>query len=259
MLWILLVYAWGMSSPVESVAVVILHYGKPELTARLHAQLLSSDPAQAEHIYVLDNAAPQPYPDAHVRLDENLYWGGALAWAVQEFARRGYERLWFFNNDVYFLTAPPVLHAAYARLAALERTLGTVGVYHPAVEKTPYHPQMRAPASVQYRVASVLDGIAPLIHLGALKRAGGVDIAGNPRGYGVDIITSLRIREAKYSLVVDNHLLVRHLYHSTAKSVDGFLAQASAQQDAYMTARLGENWRGHVERMQHENIDYERF
>ena len=41
---------------------VILHYGSAASTARLHAQLLAQSGEM--DIRVLDNAAPEPYPQA---------------------------------------------------------------------------------------------------------------------------------------------------------------------------------------------------
>ena len=49
----------------RSPVVVILHYGRPEVTRRLHGQLLSSDPDWRERIMVLDNHAPAPYSQAY--------------------------------------------------------------------------------------------------------------------------------------------------------------------------------------------------
>ena len=101
------------------IAACILHYGDPSLTGRLYGQL-EAEP----DVYILDNAAPDPFPGAWKRLDENLFWAGAFAWALREFEYMGYTHLWFFNNDAYFLSRPPYIKTAAVRLARMELALG---------------------------------------------------------------------------------------------------------------------------------------
>ncbi len=89
------------------LAVCILHYGNAAMTGTLHKQFVEGNAAHDRDIYVLDNNSPTPYPGAFERLPGNLFWGGALAYAVDLFADRGYTHLWFCNNDIFFLSAPP--------------------------------------------------------------------------------------------------------------------------------------------------------
>ena len=98
---------------------VILHYGAVELTMRLHRQLLASDPGERDRILVFDNSAEQPYPQAWVRSDRNLYWAGAFESAVETLAAKGVTHVWFLNNDLEFMTRPPVIGRVRERLASL--------------------------------------------------------------------------------------------------------------------------------------------
>lgn len=82
------------------MATVILHYGNPDMTARLHDQIITADPGYAEDVFVVDNHAPLPYPKADVRMERNVFWAGALEYCLNDAARKGYSHLWFLNNDI---------------------------------------------------------------------------------------------------------------------------------------------------------------
>lgn len=254
------------------IMVCILHYGDPALTRRLHRQLLESDPAWAPHIRVLDNAAPQHYEGAYgkgeknalgvdagaignwERLPENIYWSGALDFALECAEREGYSHLWFFNNDVIFTSAPPYLSRAAERLRRLEGICGPVGIYAPAVERNPYHAQMVRNSAAQWRRAAYVDGIAPLLNLEAVRAVGGLDVNGNVYGYGLDIWLSLRMSRAGWPVLVDHQVALRHTYHSTAGRLEGFLARAGKAEKIFLTERLGADYKDQIKVLQ---LDYE--
>lgn len=241
-------------SPVRAVAV-ILHYGDPRRTRRLYEQLRPEAEKADFPVLVLDNAAPEPSPGAWRRLPENRYWAGAFAVAVAAARDMGRTHLWFCNNDIVFTSRPPYLGRALARLARLERVLGRVGLYSPAFEASPYHPQMVAGEGDGYRLVGILDGVAPLVSLDCLEAVGGLDAADNPRGYGVDVWLSVRAAAAGWHLVVDRQLIVRHRHHSAARDVPGFLAEAARAEAAYLLARLGPGYRERLRARQAETID----
>jgi GT2 family glycosyltransferase len=222
--------------------VVILHFGDPDRTRLLHDQLLG-DPDPDVPVLVLDNAAPRPYPGAWRRLERNLYWAGALDWTARAMAEEGYSHLWFCNNDIAFVSRPPHLGRALGRLARLEATLGPVGLYSPAFRHSPYHPQMVVREDGQYREVAVMDGVAPLLDLRCLEAVGGLDFVDNPFGYGVDVVLSTRVHDAGWHLVVDHQVVVHHRHHSAAREVPGFLEAAAQAEAAYLTRRLGPDYR----------------
>ncbi|WP_421900701.1 glycosyltransferase family 2 protein [Maridesulfovibrio sp.] len=224
------------------LALVILHYGDPALTSRVKEQLEQSDPKWAEHIYVLDNHAPEPFAGAWRRLDDNLYWAGALDYCLKEFESRGYTHLWFLNNDIWFGSKPPHILKAWKRLEHLDAKIGPIGVYSPATHRSPYHPQMIEKPGVQYSLVPYIDGISPLFNIECLNKIGGLDYEGNIYGYGVDVWNSLALHRAGFPVVVDHQVTIRHIYHSTAKKVEGFLAIAAETQHKYMADRLGDNY-----------------
>ncbi len=237
-----------LSSP--TLAVVILHYGAPALTQRLLSQLRASDPELGQRVLVLDNHAPEPFPDAWRRLDRNLYWGGALAYCLQACRELGCSHLWYLNNDIAFISRPPHLERAWQRLQRLDARLGPVGVYSPSVLRNPYHAQMVQRPEGQFRLVPYIDGIAPLFRLECLDALGGLDLGANPYGYGVDVWTSLAAHRAGWPVVVDHQVALRHSYHSTARRVEGFLALAGAAQDAYLEERLGPGYAAELQRLQ---------
>ncbi|MBQ4133528.1 MAG: hypothetical protein IJD04_07350 [Desulfovibrionaceae bacterium] len=239
-----------MAETVYKLAACILHYGSPELTERIFLQLRDEP-----DVFVLDNAAPEPFPGAWVRLPDNLYWAGALEWAAAHFDAQGYTHLWFLNNDAYFLSRSPIIKITLQRLARMEKMLGRVGIYTPAVSASPYHPQMVQNRAVQCRQTAVVDGIAPLLNLQCLREIGGVDASDNPWGYGVDLWLSVRAGRAGWLNLVDNQVVVRHNYHSTAARIHGFMERAALAEVAFLKARLGRDYKNKIQELQAECRD----
>lgn len=225
---------------------IILHYGSPELTAGLFALLRTANPAQP--IRVFDNAAPLAFPHAWHRAESNLYWAGALETCMNLVEHEGFTHLWFLNNDVHF-PDPPHLPAILGRLARLDRRLEhPVGLWSPAVAVNPYHPQMRPSGQAGcLRRVHLLDGPAPLLRLEAVRKAGGLDAADNPYGYGVDMWLSWRVAAQGWPVLVDQDMVMRHRAHSTAKTVEGFFDCAAQAEDAFCRARFGPEWRKRLE------------
>ncbi len=236
------------------IATVILHYGDPAMTARLHRQLELSDPDAASDLFVLDNCSPEPYPRAWLRTDRNLYWAGALAFALADRAAAGYTHVWFLNNDVSFVSSPPIIARVAGRLRRMDSVLGNgggdvagVGIYAPSVLSNPYHPQMVCAEGMQYRTVPYVDGIAPLISIACWKALGGLDHAGNPYGYGVDVWFSLCAHRAGWPVVVDHQVVLRHRYHSTARTITGFMQTAAEAEQAYLAERMGHDFRAQMD------------
>jgi len=237
-----------------SLATIILHYGKPALAARLQAQLSASDPEYT--VRVLDNAAPEPYPDAWLRLSENRYWAGALAHTCGLLADEGFSHVLFLNNDLVFTSQPPHLARLFGRLKHFESAgQGRVGILVPAVEKSPYHPQMVADPRLSHSDVEIVDGIAPCLDLRCLADVGGLDFDENPFGYGVDMWLSIRARRRGWRLVVDHQTRVRHRYHTTARATEGFMERAARAEHAYLAARLGPDWRAWIEALKTRRVD----
>jgi hypothetical protein len=239
------------------IAAVILHYGNPQLTMRLQQQMLAADPQRAADIMVLDNCAPEPFCGAWQRTSENLYWAGALEYTLASVMGLGYTHLWFLNNDIMFDTRPPLLARAEARMARMQRRTGAIGVWAPAVVRSPYHEHMVADPRYQFRRVAYVDGIAPVISIDCWRQTGGVDYAGNPYGYGVDIWFSLCAHRAGWAVVVDNGIVVQHAYHSTARTVSGFLETAARAENEYLTARLGLQYNELLQDMKRQWTDEE--
>ena len=222
-----------------SLAVVILHYADPGVTGRLHRQLLASDPAWAERVFVLDNHAPHPYPDPWKRTAENLYWAGALTWCADHFRTAGYSHLWFLNNDLRFTMDAGIIETAWTRLQGLNRRLGRVGIYSPAATSNKYLPRMVRDDALQFRRVRLVDGIAPLMDLDAVAEVGGIDALDNPIGYGVDLWLSHRLDRAGFPLVVDQRVSLHHDFHGSSRGDDAFWARAHSLEDAFFLRTFG--------------------
>ncbi|GAB7080410.1 glycosyltransferase family protein [Megalodesulfovibrio paquesii] len=253
---------FGAADPV----VVILHYGDPAVTARLYRQLAGTKAAPADprgrwqdRILVLDNASPQPWPAGQhlwTRLPDNRYWAGALAWTLETLRIQGRTHVWFLNNDLWFTPEAGVLDKAWQRLQALETRSGqAIGASSPAVIRHPYHPQMVQDPARQFRRVHFLDGVAPLLRLEAVQAIGGLDWEDNPRGYGVDLWLSLRLHRAGWPLMVDHQVAIRHEHHTAARQEPAFLPRAADQEDAYLRARLGADWRAVIQDLANASMD----
>lgn len=228
---------------------VILHYGSVERTSVLHEQLLESDPAQRDKILVFDNASHSPYESAWKRAEENLYWAGAFEHIMGILEGQGASHVWFLNNDATFVSKAPIIERACLRLVRVERLVGSVGVYSPAVTANPYHAQMVERPGGQFRQVRYVDGIAPLVSVEFWKRVGGLDFKGNPYGYGVDVWFSSRAQELGFACVVDHQVVIRHKYHSTAREVTGFMERAAEAEMSYLSERFGSDYRQHLKLM----------
>ena len=229
--------------------VVVLHYGDPALTRRVASELES----QGTLVHVLDNAAPLNYEGNEMirRLPENLFWAGGFAAALNWAREDGATHLWFCNNDIGFVSKPPHAPRLIARLRRMSAKLGRKpGLYAPSVIRNPYHPQMVWRDNAAFSVVCCVDGIAPVVDLECVEALGGLDAADNPRGYGVDVWLSLRAHQAGWPVVVDHGILLRHDYHTTARSVPGFMSEAARSEDKYLAARLGPDWRERLKTLQ---------
>jgi GT2 family glycosyltransferase len=235
-----------MSGLSGRLLTVILHYGDARSTARLHRQF-HERPAGGE-VRVLDNAAPEPYPQAWKRLATNIYWAGALAHTLELAEAEGFSHLWFLNNDIVFLRSGSLVGYAWHRLQRIEAKIGRVAVYSPSVTANPYHGHMVRLESGDFRTVAYVDGIAPLISLEYWREAG-LDWSDNPIGYGVDVAFSLKAPHLGWNLAVDHTLVMRHRYHETARSVPGFMHEAARLEESFLSARLGPDHRTLLQRL----------
>ena len=232
--------------------ICILHYGDADRTAKLRDALQRGDPETP--VLVLDNASPEPFPGAWARLPENLYWAGSLAWCLAALEREGNSHVWFCNNDIMPVSAPPFLGRMLARLKKLQKS-GKVGIISPSFSSNPYHAQMvRQPGGQCAKVAYV-DGIAPFIDLECVRQIGGLDFGENIYGYGVDVWLSYRASRSGWGVFVDHSVLFRHHYHTEAMQKDGFMTLAAKAEDSFMRARLGDDWRAKLQDLQRMEKD----
>lgn len=231
---------------------IILHYGNPALAKGLAETLLRADPDAQGRVQVFDNAAPEPYAGAWRRAPENVFWAGALTACLEAAREQHCTHLWFLNNDIRLISPPPFLSRIEARLRRLEAlTSKTVGLWSPAENSSPYHPQMVARCG-EAMLTPLIDGIAPLFNLEAVAAVGGVDAADNLPGYGVDMWLSLRLYRAGWLTVVDPHVQIRHRRHTTAKTISGFMETAARLEDTFLRKRLGPDWRTLLEHLKQD-------
>lgn len=239
----------------DRAVVIILHYGRAEVTRRLHQQLLDSDPGWRDRIMVLDNHAQVSYPRSWRRLESNLFWAGALDYVLHLGRDNGWSHIWFLNNDAFFISPPPHLERSWQRLRMIEKTTGPVGLFSPSFEQHPYHPQMIASNRHVYRRAKLIDGVAPLINLACWQAVGGLDCKDNAQGYGVDLYFSLRASRAGWPVIVDHQVRMRHVHHSSARSVPGFLESAGRAEKLYLQSRLGPEFARIIQNAQTSFVD----
>lgn len=234
------------------LGVVVLHYGDPQRTARLAAQM--EEGLASGVVRVLDNAAPMPFAGAWVRLPENRFWGGALVWAAQRMRQEGFSHLWFVNDDLTWMTPRPIVRA-WARLGKISAAVGPVAVYSPAFTAHPYHPQMVVRRDGDFRTVRFCDGVAPIMHLDFLATCG-VHWEDNLPGYGVDVVLSARAVDLGWQVVVDHQVVARHVFHASARRDPQFLERAARLEAAFLTRYLGPNFREVLQRWSAEMQEY---
>jgi len=60
-------------------------------------------------------------------------------------------------------------------------------------------------------------------------------------------------------VLVDHQVVVKHVYHSTARREEGFLALAARAERDYLTKRLGKNYAEELERLKNRFTDMASF
>jgi GT2 family glycosyltransferase len=230
---------------------VVLHYGDPALTRRA-VRALTRD---GSRVQVIDNAAPMPYTETNWRLPRNIFWAGGLEAALAGAREQGEAYVWFCNNDIRFAGDLPYIDLVEARIGRLVAQWGRLGLYAPCVRRNPYHAQMVRRPGIAYSRVAYIDGIAPVVSLECVDAVGGLDAGDNMRGYGVDVWLSLRASSMGWPVVVDHGLEVFHDYHTTAARIPGFLDAAAADEQRYMSARMGHTWRNVLAVLQQQRQD----
>ncbi len=227
------------------VFTVILHYGDIALTKKVANSFI----AENIEYHVLDNCAEQEYPNSWKRLEKNIYWGGALKYCLEQAKLAGADYLWFLNNDIEFIEPKNPLKKLFARINYLNKN-GKLGIYTPAVLKNPYHKQVVYKRNTEFTKVKYIDGIAPLINIDCAYKVKNLDIDSNIYGYGIESYLSLEIGNLGYDVIVDHGVVLKHEYHSTAKTVDGFLSKAAEAEHKYLSQRLGDDYREKLKKMQ---------
>ena len=214
--------------------VTILNFELPDFTDNLYDQLTPYK-GDLYDIEVIDNGSKEEKRSKYttLQLNENIYFGGALASTVDYFLNDSqYDSLLFLNNDLN-------LHG-YNYVKELRKTLfenDNVGIVTSCVlgfnsQNECYWPQMRNWGSKELRIVDWVDFQCPLIKREVLE-----NIKQYPQelwpGYGYDIYSAMTCKELNCKIGVCDWLPVVHYGEATLK-----LAKPSMEKNLYFQTAM---------------------
>lgn len=199
----------------SKTAVFILNHNLPEATDALHSAL---EPYQGcdYDLFVLDNGSAEAgiaRQTTH-RLEENLFWGGALNWAFRFIIENGkYDSLLFLNNDLSLNGANFVSRLRQELLSEPYRLVS------PCLAGPPQPwPQMQCWYTGSMRPVKWIDMQAPLFHRKLVERIGQFDKS-LQYGWGQELVCAHICGINSWPIGVADHICVEHLGSATLKNL----------------------------------------
>lgn len=204
---------------------VILNHNLPEVTNWLYYTL---KPHQNElfDLIVIDNGSrPDLIPRyAQVRLQENLYWGGALNVAFQMVLDNPmYDSLLFLNNDIDL--TPEI----FVRTLRDELFIQDFVLVSPCIagRAAPWK-QMQNWGSRETRIVKWIDMQAPLFHRKLIEKIGQFP-AELYYGWGPELICFDICQEMKWRTGVCDHVSIIHTGKQTIKQSRLFVKNSDGE------------------------------
>ena len=218
-----------------SVAIIVLNFNTTELTDALARYLEHDLRYDNKKIYVVDNGSARPCNSATHRLPENLgFTRGMHEGYLIASREHSYDAYWFLNSDIGFEHGNDVLLNLVDVLFS-SPLYGQIAPQHNSPHKFMEHAESEAHA-VPY-----LEPTATLIKASTLETVGFWDLS-LTHGWGVDYDYGYRVRCAGLSNVLTSRARITHKEHKSISDFPAYVTQASAQMNAILSQKYGENW-----------------
>jgi len=191
--------------------VIILNHNLPEYTDRLYLNLVDFQ-ADFYDLLVMDNGSKPEYLSQFtgVKLERNLYWGGALNEAFRMVLETElYDSLLFLNNDI------EVNGEVFVRSLRHELFMGDYAIVSPCIagNAKPWR-QMQNWGSNKTRDVKWVDLQSPLIHRKLIEVIRKFDDA-LYYGWGQELISSDVCAEKSWRVGVCDHISIVHYWKQT--------------------------------------------
>jgi N-acetylglucosaminyl-diphospho-decaprenol L-rhamnosyltransferase len=259
---------WARNDPLEGgealalaarTAVLIVHYGNPDLTSRAIRAVLEGSVKPGAVVVVDNDPLPYHVPQAPtpaqafllVRPDHNTGFAGGVSVGLEALSRSGLscEFVWLLNND-----ARPEPDALGPLIEAIYRRDGKALVSSRVIDESDGAPWFERPnfqpwrletshnrtartaddevvisGRVNWREAAYLPGCSLLLSISELDRLGGLDQSFFM--YGEDVDLAIRAQRAGCSLVVARRSIVLHSPSSSSSDArrERYIARATLQ------------------------------
>lgn len=218
-----------------NVAIIVLNFNTTELTDALAHYLEHDLRYPRKKLYVIDNGSARPCASATHRLPENLGFTlgmhqGYLIASQEE----SYDAYWFLNSDVGFEHGNDVL-------------LNLVDVLFSSTTHGQIAPQHNSPHKFMENALAEAQPVPYLEPTATLIKASTIEIVGFwdqnlTYGWGVDYDYGYRVREAGLSNILTSRARITHKEHKSISDYSSYVTQASAQMNAVLSQKYGENW-----------------
>lgn len=190
---------------------IILNHNLPEYTNLLY-QSLKEFQDENYDLLVMDNGSkPELMPAVmHIRLEKNLYWGGALNEAFKLVLNDPqYDSLLFLNNDM------EVTAEVFVNLLRGELFSNDLAIVSPCIagRAQPWK-QMQSWGSHETRIVKWVDLMAPLFHRKFIEAVGQYD----PElyyGWGQELLSHEVCTDRGWRIGVCDHISILHVGKQT--------------------------------------------
>jgi len=193
--------------------VIILNHNLPEYTNKLYFSLQKFE-GETYDVMVMDNGSkPEFMPTkVHIRLENNLYWGGALNEAFKIVLRDDkYDSLLFLNNDI------EVTSEVFVNLLRNELFKNDFAIVSPCLAgwAQPWK-QMQNWGYRGTRIVKWIDNQAPLFHRKLIAAIGQFD-SELYYGWGQELICFEFCQERGWQIGVCDHITILHFGKQTLR------------------------------------------
>lgn len=185
---------------------IILNHNLPDLTNWLYYSLKKHQDNTFE-LLVVDNGSLDEFTPgyAHIKLEENLFWGGALNKAFEMvLSDSAYDSLLFLNNDI------EINPAVFVQSLRRELFDNNYAIVSPCIAGKPQPwRQMQNWSSAQPRIVKWIDNQAPLFHRKIIEK-----IQQFPEelfmGWGQDMLCYDHCYENNWGIAVCDYISIIH-------------------------------------------------